>query len=496
MMQQMVLPLLTSHVPLHFVAERLGAHPGRFPFHPGSSWPDQLAWGLDSITAAVRLMLSVQPIGASVIARTQIERWSTNIEFNIGTPQQPGEDTVARLNRLWSTPGIRVPKQARPVGDLFADLSELLHARGPLMPLVWLDIADVTSAPASDHAELLTVISDCLGASLGHVSSGLATAALTRGWARVAEFVGRVRLVAPTRGWTPDLSVFLFPMGPRQFQNPNFVHELGAAASGFRRAVSMIESGDTSGDPAGLWPLFSLGHHRFRALVVASHAYEQEKRTLGEQFGRSQMEMLAVKAVLAGEMAAMLAVWLREDPTRRQAADAFAVCASGLRSAEWLWLEDDPRAMGCLRCVIEQVARARTWRLKPARAAKIDSNPNSTPRDWMEGAGWRRLNLLSRALGEFVHGSTTVSWELPRRALVALQRDADVDETAQSTGRTNALRASIFIVAAECARWVDGFGGSLGEAYRNVVGISDEEADRAIEELMRRAWEKRGLPLR
>jgi hypothetical protein len=77
-------------------------------------------------------------------------------------------------------------------------------------------------------------------------------------------------------------------------------------------------------------------------------------------------------------MAAMLAVWLREGNTVPLAADAFAVCASALRSALWLWLEDDDRAMGCLRCVIEQLARARTWRVKPERAAKIEASLNAT----------------------------------------------------------------------------------------------------------------------
>ncbi|HEX3650938.1 MAG TPA: hypothetical protein VHV49_21135 [Pseudonocardiaceae bacterium] len=54
----------------------------------------------------------------------------------------------------------------------------------------------------------------------------------------------------------------------------------------------------------------------------------------------------------------------------------------------------------------------------------------------------------------------------------------------------------IFIVSVECAAWVDSFGSHLGDAYRKVIRIDDAQADRAVEALMNRAWEKRGTPLR
>jgi len=105
------------------------------------------------------------------------------------------------------------------------------------------------------------------------------------------------------------------------------------------------------------------------------------------------------------------------------------------------------------------------------------------------------LNLLHRALGEFVHGSRSANWKLARGALVALQADAE-GEQAKHTGRTHALTALIFMVSVECAAWVDSFGSSLGEAYRSVIRVDDAEAERAVEALMNRAWEKRGTALR
>ncbi len=495
-MQRICLPLLTSYLPLSLVSEALGADPGRAPSHSGATWPDHLAWGLDSIAAAARLILSLQPVGAGIIARTQLERWSSNLEFNSEISQEPGEDTVAWLNRLWSAPDVRPPDGVTTsTGDLFADISELLHACGPLMPLVWLDIADITDAPSSEHVRLLDTISDVLIVSLSQVRACLATAAEDKGWDVLAETAAAVRLVLPARSWLPDLRAFLWPLVPHFFQMPGVEGMLAAMASGHQSVVSALRAGRQSDLPSEAWPVLGFGGHRFRALTVAGWAYQRERDIFGDQFKERGIEDLATEAVLAGEMAAMLAVWLRQDPDQYSAADAFAVCASGLRSAQWLWLEDDDRAMGCLRWVIEQVARARTWRVKPHRAAKIEENPKSTPRDWIEGAGWRRLSLLNRALGEFAHGSSSTNWNLARDALVAMQADAESDQ-AKYTGRTHALSALIFIVSAECAAWIDSFGSDLGEAYRKVIRVDAAQADRGIDALLDRAWARRGTPLR
>ncbi len=495
LMQTISLPLLTNQFLMELAAEELGANPQRPPFQPGPTWPDHLAWGLDSVVAAVRLMICLQPVGACIVARTQLERWSSNLQFNSGIDQQAGESTVDWLNRLWAAPGVRPPDGVKtPVGELFADLSELLHGRGRLMPLVWLDIADVTM-PSSEHMQLLETISDALIVSLSRIRTGLATAAEEKGFEVLAETIDRLRLVAPAHGWISDLRAFLWPLLLSFIQEPAVKGTLGGIAAAHRRVVSAMQAGRQPAEPAELWPVFSFGAHRFRALVTAQVAYESERRIFGDQFEEHGVEEAQTEAVLAGEMAAVLARWLREDPDKRSPADALAICASGLRSAQWLWLEDDDRAMGCLRCVVEQVARARTWRLRPDRARKIEANPNSTPRDWIEGAGWRRLNLLNRALGEFAHGSTQTNWKIARDALVAIQDAAD-DEAAQYMGRTHALTAMIFILSVECAAWVDTFGSHLGDAYRHVIRVDEAQADKAIEELMNRAWEKRQTPVR
>jgi len=498
MMQSLCLPLLTSQLPLGLAAEELGADQGRPPFYRGPTWPDHLAWGLDSVVAAVRLMMCLQPVGASIVARTQLDRWSSNLESNSGVGQRPGESTVDWYNRLWSEPDVRPPAPVMtPVGVLFADLSELLHGRGRLMPLVWLDIADVTDMPSSDHVQLLETISDALLVSLSHIRTCLATAADNKGLRVLAQIIDRVRLVVPIQGWLSDVRTHLWPMMPMVIRQTNVEGALGASAAAHRRVISAMQAGRDPAEPSELWPALAFGAHRFRALLHEQYAYEYEKKLLGNRFDEGGADRSVTEAVLAGEMAAVLARWLRQDPDRQSPANAFAVCASGLRSAQWLWLEDDERSMGCLRTVIEQVARARTWRLRPDRARKIEANPSSTPRDWIEGAGWKRLTLLNRALGEFAHGSTKASWNGARNALVAIQHaDALKEAHAQYTGRTHALNAMIFILTIECAAWADTFGSHLGEAYRRIIRVDDRRAERSIEALLNRTWQQRHTPLR
>lgn len=487
-MQRCACPVLSGYLPMQLVAEELGAHPGRMPFYSGSTWPDHLTWGLDSIAASVRLMLAIQPVGAAVIARTQLERWSSNLAFNNGLDQAPGEDSATWLTRLWSSPEVPLSPRASTVGSLFADLSEVMHGRGPLMPLVWLDVADITDLPSSEHLRLADTLTDTLVVSLTQLRSCLTTAAHERGNLGLADFAEDLQLIAPAHSWARDVTATVFPLIPSNFAGLDM--QLGALATGYSKTVDSLRHGRESKYPAESQPLFAFGHQRFRALIAARRAFDHERDLIGERFNEHGIEQLMAESILSGEMAAMLAVWLRQRNTSLLAADAFVTCASALRSAIWLWLEDDERAMGCLRCVLEQLARTRTWRLKPERAAKIEAKQNATPRDWIEASGWRRLGLLNRALGEFAHGSTPADWSRAREALVALHPDPE-DELAKVSARTQALTAVIFMVSVECTAWTDKFSPDLGKAYRGVIRINDDQAKQAVEELLNRAWEAR-----
>jgi hypothetical protein len=65
----------------------------------------------------------------------------------------------------------------------------------------------------------------------------------------------------------------------------------------------------------------------------------------------------------------------------------------------------------------------RTWRLKPNKAELLETRPQTTPRDWLEAAGWKRLTTLNRALGEFAHTKPTSRWTGAHELLAKLQID-------------------------------------------------------------------------
>ncbi len=142
-----------------------------------------------------------------------------------------------------------------------------------------------------------------------------------------------------------------------------------------------------------------------RALPLAA---DRPRETLGDSFDLDGIGFLMIEAVLAGELAAVASRWLLDTLRPTQAADALVVAASALRLATWLWLEDDDRAMACLRVVVEQIARSRVWRAKPTRAAALEAKARTTPRDRLETAGWRRLSLLKQA----IHLGAPDLWDL------------------------------------------------------------------------------------
>lgn len=492
-LQEKTLPALSSYLPLYYTARELGASEGRPPFYAGPSWPDQLVWGLDSVAAAVRLLLSLQPIGAAVIARTQLERWSVNLESNSKLDKDTDEDTAEWLDRLWSQPGSGLPSRIV-TGEIYRDLSEVLHGRGPLMSLVWLDIADITNEPSSEHHAAIAEVCDALLISVTRIRAGLSTEARRQCFPILADTADRIILEKPSESFIQNVEALLFPVIPELFSQTQ--GPVGAHATGFMTALRELGSDEEWTYPVELWPPLSFGFQRFRALSFASLAFERERKFLGDRFDPAGISRLMTEAVLAGEMAGVLATWLRDDENHQHAAAALAVAASALRSSQWLWMEDDPRAMGSLRCVVEQIARARMWRTKPARATRLEASSRTSPRDWVEGAGWRRLTLMSKALGEFAHGRETVSWSKAREALVAIQEDADTDTIAQHTGRTHALTALIFMLSNESTCWLDLLSPDLGKAFRQVSRIDDAAAGRAMEGLLKRAWDVRTTPVR
>ena len=154
--------------------------------------------------------------------------------------------------------------------------------------------------------------------------------------------------------------------------------------------------------------------------------------------------------------------------------------------------------MGVLRVVLEQTARMRVWRTKPEKAKELESRESTTPRDWMENAGWRRLAVLNRALGEFAHTKATSKWTGARELLARLQQDVD-EERAIYTARGAALDFVASLIASETVEWARSISPDITQTLlalfeRVGVAVADPK-DRDVEARFNHIWAQRSADL-
>jgi hypothetical protein len=190
---------------------------------------------------------------------------------------------------------------------------------------------------------------------------------------------------------------------------------------------------------------------RGNAAATARIAFEQEQGQLGEHFAPEAIGAREFAYILINETAGLLSRW-----TSGPRSDAMAVGASALRAGLWLWLEDDDRSLVAARTVLEQAARLRTWRLKPERATRIEAQgPRPSARDWLDAAGWRRLSVINRSLGQFSHipDQAQEKWHEARVALMELQDDVDDDapSSPEQTTRGATLNKIAFAFGSACS---------------------------------------------
>lgn len=504
-MQAAALPTLTGYFDLDVSLATLGAG-SRAPVDLGSSWFDQLGWGLDSVAIATRFVMCAQMIGACVIARTQLERWSTNRAANIGGgAQRMGESTADWMDRIWGfdAPNIATWRSRassdRPVfgaidrriesGQSFVAMSELLHGRGPLVDVLWWEAVDVGAPLGATIAAPLDTVTDALTLVVHHIQACIATAAEDQGNQTLAQRVWRVPITGPLHGQFAEITQLLRPIDLHVVRNRRLAEEVGVLGAHYRDHVHQVSAGLPTIMQEEIGPALAFADRRNRALDLAVAAIQWEEDQLGDAFNADSLAELILGSVFAGEMASVLALWLNEGG-QHEASVAFAVCSSALRSSVWLWLEDDDRAMGCLRVLIEQIARARTWRIKPDAAVKLEARTETTPRDWIEKCGWRRLGVLLKSLGEFAHGADPNHWWAARDVLVALNPNAD-RSIAQMSGRTSCLADTIAMLDGECAAWLENIDADLAAAFWEITGLSRDTFDAEMESTMQRAWLQR-----
>lgn len=509
-MQIACLPTFTGYIEFDVALRAMGAdHRPNVSY--GKSWIDQLGWGLDSVAASARFLMCMQVIGASIVARSQLERWSTNLAANISLSQYPGEDTAAWMGRIWNYPGaqrvffwheadganrfvIRAIDRHIDSQRLFAELSELLHGRGPLVGAVWWETVDFESELQAEHVQLVDSVCDALTLCVSQIQSGLACSAHDLGYDLMCAELGTTPIVGPISGYVEPLLPYIWPIELCLLDDEERFVNITTPGLRYQAEVGKAVHGEMPDFPHEIAPALAFAERRSRAYILARAALCAERQYLGAEFDERRMGDITVESILASEMAGLLARWAR-DRGDADVATAFVLCASSLRSGVWLWLEDDYRAMGCLRVVLEQLARIRTWRLKPAVAVKLEARTQTTPRDWIDKSGWKRLRVLLGALGEFAHGAYPSHWNLAHDVLIELN-PGDDQYLVERTGRTNTLRNLINLLQGECAEWLELTDPIVAEAYWKVIRLSPEKVARGMEYVLHRAWLNKDMPTR
>lgn len=551
---------LASVPVLDTILRKYGADPDRLPAGYAGSWIDHLAWGVDSMVAALRLLMSGQFIGAALVARHQLERWSQHRAFLTDTKRRACESSLDYIARIWSAPitpgwdqdrdtagfdtGAEIDLDAEGSGQareprlshehvtvsdgaeicpaaVMGALGDVLHAHAGVPGIEWdaVDRCDPGTTPPQVYA-LYGLVGDAVRLCSAQIAHALRSVAnqlndsatlmrldglpdrLSRAEAKEGEVTANssdLGLNGP-RSWSappPDTVrriplVALLPMHPDHGLRRRNVGMLSQGArlfeavlSGKRPAVRLFRD-DEMMSLAFSW-------HRHAVARGALIALKNEREALGEKWDLDGLRARECPYLLTSEVAGLVSAW----SGNACGASAAAAIATSIRSAYWLWLEDDDRAMGVLRSTLEQTARLRTWRRRPDKAQKLETSERTTPRDWLSAAGWRRLEALNRALGEMAHARIGSRWD-GARALLAQLQPSFPQEMSMHTARGFCLDTLVLLAARELITATREISPDVASAFASVLVLAmpdEDQADTELEALMNRAFAQRAASL-
>lgn len=493
----------------------LGADTSRWPVDPGGGWVEHLDWGVDSLVASVRLLAAGQTVGAAQIARSQFERWSINLANSTGVKRERGEKTAEYYSRLWTTVDqdglVAVPESERsdpgrtsidghrldPAG-LYVEISDFLHGRGDAAAAAYLEASDLLCHPKDVEGALragnrvLDVIElcierlrVCIAGTFMQIGAHPHRAVSLLAVSKQSDPAGS----SPFPGWS------LWPLNLVTGLSPGVV----AALRSQDEIMNRMHRGER---PAGrlyrddeISNIFFISR-RARSAEHALAAFAAEERLLGEPLDGANLSGRESRVIITAELLGLIARWSGEVQPMQQ--DAAAVASSSLRSAFWLWLEDDDRGMGVLRITLESLARLRTWIRNQNRAKKLEGSTRTTPRDWLDSAGWRRLEALNLALGEMAHTHSNPRWGGARAILTQLITSDVEPEYAPYRARGFALESVIRLsaqVALEALAQISSEFEAAVRQHMSNVGLLDVETEKALEEWLDRCWQRRDLRL-
>ena len=484
-----------------------------------SPWPTHLSWSFESTIAALRLMLAGQIVGAAIILRQQLGRWTLLLARAGRVVQRRGEPIESFIARAWTQRamdmlGLHTFDVA--LDDIFDDLDdhprttgaidtdhEHVHIDGrSLCPArVYHTLCELIDAQHTDQPVACQVVRDLDTETSPTDTNGpsqilLDTLALCMIQMRLATATTYVFTTDPdTMRGVPLVS----PLPERRpIQHPSQIPLPLSKPVATRLTPALVplvgREVATFGALADLWPLYTDYHtaladrstarrwtpqqlaeltfaaHRFSRLLVTADACAQDHKIADKRLKLHQHLTPASPHVLTAEFAALCALW---NQSRPQIAAAATQISSTLLAGYWLWIEEDDRAMGILRCTLHQAARLRTWHVHPDTAQALQSRSGTAPLRWITVAGWSKFRSLDRALFEFAHANRES--RLDAAGILNDHRNDPDSLISQRVARQTALDTVAVLAAAETLR---------------VVAAQQSPA---IADAMREALDQRGL---
>lgn len=208
---------------------------------------------------------------------------------------------------------------------------------------------------------------------------------------------------------------------------------------------------------------FAITEHSHALDLEHSHGRLQIRRHLGPRSAQ----------ILTAEFAALCAHW---NQSRPHIAAAATQISATLLSGYWLWLEEDDRAMGILRCTLHHAARLRLWHTKPDAAQELQTTPSTTPSRWRTVAGWSQHRSLDLALFDYAHANRESRIDAPALLFRDYGEYAE-DWLSQRQAREVALDKVTTLAATE------------------IMKVVDTHQSRTLADTMRQALHNSGLDL-
>jgi hypothetical protein len=484
-----------------------------------SPWPTHLSWSVESTIAALRLMLAGQTISAAIILRQQLGRWTLLLARAGPVVQRHREPIESFIARAWTpraidtlgvhtfdvaltnrfddlddhprTTGaidtdhehVQIDGRALCPAQVYHTLCELIDAHHADQRVECEVVHDLDAEPSpTDTNGPTQVLLDALALCLLQMRLAAATTYVfskdrdtMRGMPLVSTLPERHPIqhhseipLPASKPVATRLTPALVPLVDPEFATFVAAADLGPLYSDYHAALAHRDTAQRW-TPRQLAEL-TFAAHRFSRLLVTADAHTQDRKISDQRLTIHQHLPPASPYILTAEFAALCALW---NQSRPQIAAAAQQISATLLAGYWLWIEEDDRAMGILRCTLHHAARLRTWHLNPDTAQASQSTSSTTPRRWITLAGWSTFRSLDRTLFEFAHANRES--RLDAAAILNNHRSDPERPISERVARQLALDTVTVLAAAEILR------------------IVAAQQSPAIADTMREALHQRGL---